>query len=149
MNKKAFTLIELLVVTVIIAILATIALPKYKQVIERGNATEGMKIVNDVYGVQKVREQRGLSATTTWADLGMEITNKAALNVPYSGSSGFKTKKFTYLLYTTYVRASRTVDTSGGDTHYHIDKYYADASIVCTPLTSIGTKTCEIIDTFN
>ena len=40
--KKGFTLIELLVIMVIVTILVTIALPKYKTAMEKGRALEGI-----------------------------------------------------------------------------------------------------------
>ena len=40
--KKAFTLIELLIVMVIVGILVTVALPKYRAAMERGRAAEGI-----------------------------------------------------------------------------------------------------------
>ena len=40
--KKGFTLIELLIVMVVLGILVTIALPKYRSSLERGRAMEGI-----------------------------------------------------------------------------------------------------------
>ena len=40
--KKGFTLIELLIVMVILGILVTVALPKYRASLERGRAMEGI-----------------------------------------------------------------------------------------------------------
>ena len=40
--KRGFTLIELLVVMIIVGVLVTIALPKYRASLERGRAMEGM-----------------------------------------------------------------------------------------------------------
>jgi len=40
--KKGFTLIELLIVVVIVSVLVTIALPKYRASMERGRAMEGL-----------------------------------------------------------------------------------------------------------
>ncbi len=40
--RKGFTLIELLIVIVLVAILVTIALPKYRASLERGHAVEGI-----------------------------------------------------------------------------------------------------------
>ena len=50
MNKTGFTLVEVLTVVVIIAVLTSIALPKYARAIERSRATEAMvsiKALND------------------------------------------------------------------------------------------------------
>ena len=40
--KKGFTLVELLIVMVIVGVLVTVALPKYRASMERGRATEGI-----------------------------------------------------------------------------------------------------------
>ncbi|MBP5430379.1 MAG: pilin [Elusimicrobiaceae bacterium] len=46
--KKAFTLIELLIVMVIVGVLFAIALPKYRNTVERGRALEGIANVRSV-----------------------------------------------------------------------------------------------------
>ena len=96
MNKKAFTLIELLIVTLIIGALAAIALPKYYKTVERTNAIESLKILNDIYEAQKVREQRGLSPAVAWDDLGIEIKNKATpfYDTCTNPDNCLRTKKF-------------------------------------------------------
>ena len=48
MNKSGFTLVEVLVVVVIVAILSSIALPKYTRSIERARATEAMALVKNL-----------------------------------------------------------------------------------------------------
>ena len=47
-NKKAFTLLELLVVVLIIGILAAIALPQYRRVVEKSRASETLTLMNAI-----------------------------------------------------------------------------------------------------
>ena len=46
--KKGFTLIELLIVMVIVGVLVTVSLPKYRASMERGRATEGINNVRAI-----------------------------------------------------------------------------------------------------
>ena len=46
--KKGFTLIELLIVMVLVGVLVTIALPKYRLSLERGRAQEGFTFLRQV-----------------------------------------------------------------------------------------------------
>jgi len=48
MNKSGFTLVEVLVVIVIVAVLTSVALPKYGRSIERARATEAMSMVRQI-----------------------------------------------------------------------------------------------------
>ena len=55
MSKRAFTLIELLLVVIVIFILATVAIPKYKRVLENNRTAEAEKILNAVRTEQEAR----------------------------------------------------------------------------------------------
>ena len=48
MNKSGFTLIEMLIIVLIIAVLSSIALPKYTRTVERARATEAFGNIQQV-----------------------------------------------------------------------------------------------------
>ena len=52
-NKNGFTLLELLVVVVIIGVLAAIALPQYKKVVERSQMAEAVTVVKSIAQAQQ------------------------------------------------------------------------------------------------
>lgn len=52
MRTKGFTLLEMLVVSLIIGILASIALPKYQLAVEKSRATEGITILRSLRDAQ-------------------------------------------------------------------------------------------------
>ena len=52
MNKNGFTLLEMLVVSLIIGILAAIALPKYQLAVEKARAAEGITILRSLRDAQ-------------------------------------------------------------------------------------------------
>jgi prepilin-type N-terminal cleavage/methylation domain-containing protein len=63
-RQQGFTLIELLVVVLIIGILASIAMPQYFKVVERGKASEGIQFVDNVKSAEETYlAQAGVYAT--------------------------------------------------------------------------------------
>lgn len=52
MNKRGFTLLELLMVVIIIAILASIALPQYILATEKARASEAMQLLGAIRSAQ-------------------------------------------------------------------------------------------------
>ncbi len=60
-SGRGFTLIELLVVVLIIGILATVAMPQYFRVVEKGRVAEATAYVGDMRGAQ---DRIGLKAGT-------------------------------------------------------------------------------------
>ena len=76
MNKKAFTLIELLVVVLIIAILASIALPKYMVAKEKTHAVSAMtrlKSVAEALDRYKLAIGSYPSTISNWSALDIEM----------------------------------------------------------------------------
>jgi type IV pilus assembly protein PilE len=83
MNKhKGFTLIELMITVVIIAILASIAIPSYREFVIRGNRTAAQAVMMDM----ATRQQQFFVANRTYAeadDLGFALPADVADNYDF------------------------------------------------------------------
>jgi prepilin-type N-terminal cleavage/methylation domain-containing protein len=60
-RKKGFTLLELIIVIIVIGILASIALPRYLRVAERGRMSEGRNLLGVLRSAQ-IREEAEVGA---------------------------------------------------------------------------------------
>jgi len=71
MNRKGFTLTELLIVMVIVGVLATIAIPKYRTTLEHARAVEGinnLKAASDVINAHYVMNDNSYKSHTAVTD---------------------------------------------------------------------------------
>jgi type IV pilus assembly protein PilE len=76
-KHKGFTLIELMITIVIVAILASIAIPSYRQYVIRGNRTAAQAVMMDI----ATRQQQFFVANRTYAtadDLGITLPPEVA-----------------------------------------------------------------------
>jgi type IV pilus assembly protein PilE len=118
-RQQGFTLIELMIVVVLIAVLASIALPQYTNYVKRGKAMEATSQLADM----RVKLEQWYQDNRTWAAVGITIpiacTDSTSTALP-GRPGGAGVKYFTYdcanpvPTATTYnVRAVGTV--TGGD----------------------------------
>ena len=78
MNNKAFTLIELLVVVLIIGILAAVALPQYKNAVEKAHATEAITQVRALADVEKAYYLANGEYTDSFEELSVDFPGTSA-----------------------------------------------------------------------
>jgi prepilin-type N-terminal cleavage/methylation domain-containing protein len=88
-GNKGFTLIELLVVVLIIGILASIAVPQYFRIVEKGRVSEALNYVSAVKGAQEryLMRNQTYSTSLTALDLGAVPTFKHFGAAPTVGAS--------------------------------------------------------------
>jgi len=81
--KKGFTLIELLIVVLVIAILVAIAVPLYMITIEKGKATEVVKLSRDIYNaVERYSFRNNGASPASFTDLDIELRGVVPDNAP-------------------------------------------------------------------
>jgi type IV pilus assembly protein PilE len=73
--SRGFTLVELMITVAVVAILAAIAIPSYRQYIIRGNRSAGESVMMDIAN----REQQYLLANRSYADKATLTANGYAL----------------------------------------------------------------------
>ena len=151
MKSQGFTLIELLVVVLIIGILAAIALPKYKESVERSIMQEAITNLraiaraNDVFFLSNDRY-----ATATELDK-LDITIPGATDVMRFGPNRAATKYFLYSSGTSGSTAHKAVahrlpiEESTNYSHYYLYINVSDNKLGCHNATTdaIQTKLCN------
>lgn len=90
--KKGFTLIELLIVMVIVGVLVTVSLPKYRASMERGRATEG---INNVRAISDAVNAKYVMNENSYSLAGLTDSNGNVTGVDMTKSVNFSTPKMT------------------------------------------------------
>ena len=129
---KGFTLLELLVVVIIIAVLATVALPQYQKEVEKSRTAEAVTLGRTIVDAQN----RSLEAFPNDS-----VARKGALDVQLSGgtwnndtknANKYTTRDFEYKLEATGVTIKR-VGAGGGMAYtLFMGNYEAQGSNYCT-----------------
>jgi len=82
-THKGFTLIELMITILVVAILASIAIPSYRQYVIRGNRTAAQAVMMEI----ATRQQQYFVANRTYAeieDLGFALPPEVANNYEFA-----------------------------------------------------------------
>lgn len=90
--KKGFTLIELLIVMVIVGVLVTVSLPKYRASMERGRAMEG---INNVRAISDAVNAKYVMNENSYSLAGLTDSNGNVTGVDMTKSVNFSTPKMT------------------------------------------------------
>jgi len=127
MNKKGFTLIEVLIVVVIIAVLASLLLPRMAAQTERAIAAEGLQTLGVIRRAQEQRAE--LNGSTNWTTASDHTAIQTSLNVEIKNGS-----KFNYTCSATSCVARRVGNTSKAIT------FYRNGSVSCAGYTAVKSE---------
>ncbi len=107
-DKRGFTLLELLMVVIIIAILASIAIPQYFKAAERARSSEALQMLATMRGSETryYAEWANYSNNTTLMDFAPATSNLWTYSVASATNN--------------FVNAVRTIN-QGGSTANHLD----------------------------
>ncbi|HKN57546.1 MAG TPA: type IV pilin protein [Gemmatimonadaceae bacterium] len=83
---RGFTLLEVMITAVIVAVLAAIALPSYRDSVIRGNRSAAKQFASDVanHEEQYLLDQRSYTSTYGSGGLGMTPPTQASMNYTFS-----------------------------------------------------------------
>lgn len=125
-RMKGVTLIELMIVIVVVAILASIAVPSYRQYVLRAHRTEAKTALLNLAAAQ---EKFYLQNNTYAADSALSTAPPAGLGLPDTTENGWYTIAITAASATAF---SATATATGAQT--------ADSDCATLTLTGLGVK---------
>jgi len=78
LSAKGFTLLEVMVVAAIIAILAAVALPQYRNSVVKGTRSDGIQMLTSIMSSQERYFSNEISYTSDLTDLGYSSSSEVA-----------------------------------------------------------------------
>jgi type IV pilus assembly protein PilE len=138
-HHKGFTLIELMIVVAIVAILASIAYPSYRDSILKGKRAEGRTALTDLLQQQ----ERYMTQRNTY----LAFSNAAGTTTPSSAATTFKVFSGSTLANSVYLLSAATCDAPNNQINSCV-KLTATPPTGSDPaadalwMTSLGEKGC-------
>ena len=121
---KGFTLIELLVVVLIIGILSAVALPMYRQAVERSRVADALSTMDAVAKSEHGWYLTNNSYTKDFGNLDIDLTDA---NGNKADNASFETANYTFTL------QDRSIKVERNNGEYTLYKSYEDGNIYCLP----------------
>ena len=106
-RNQGFSLIELMIVVVIVAILAAVAIPSYRQYVVRSHRTDAQRALMDVAG----RQERYFYSNNTYADALGDLSASASMAGAYYSVSIASASSTDFTVTATAVGAQQRDDT--------------------------------------
>ena len=142
--RNGFTLIELLIVMVIVSILVTVALPKYRSAMERGRATEGianLKAASDWINTKYVMNdnaypsQSNLTILETYGSSSVSVIGATTRSVYFTAPE--------FVSCTSGYKCLQSQRMQGMNVYYTLKAYNKDGELKKITCTGTEKELCE------
>lgn len=129
MKNKGFTLIEMLAVVLIIAMLVSVALPKYKRSVVRA---EAMEALTNLRTLQDAALRAKAANTQRAAPLSLNELDIDLFDASNKNSSTFIFGRYRYIMTSTFIRVQKRTNANYAFIAYYPDLNGMGGEITCT-----------------